>query len=361
MLGSSLRTRVSRAPSDEGGFILVTVLIVIAVLLPLVLAFSSKVQLNLMQAENFRNSVQAVRSAGNGVMGAIGILKADDASYDTQKDTWATAFPSLALGEGASQGVLNVAIVDEDGKIPINKLIKDTKTTVATPNDKTSAGTTIQTTKQAVSKATQSGTDDPIDRDVEARLRGLIARLGGKPEIVDALVDWLDPDDEPTGAEGAENEYYKSRGYECKNGAMDSLDELFLVRGFDRELATQLKEFLTVAPVSDGKINVNTAPIEVLYSVLGTKTTSLVQPLNESDIEDLDHYRGDHELKSANDIGSAVKISQDQLGRISGIVKVNSSFFTVNSRYTIGKIVKSVEALLKRDGVNVAIISWREF
>ena len=40
-----------------------TVLIVIALLFPLVLAFNSRVQLNLTQAENFRNSVQALRMA----------------------------------------------------------------------------------------------------------------------------------------------------------------------------------------------------------------------------------------------------------------------------------------------------------
>jgi general secretion pathway protein K len=353
--------RQSRVPSDERGFILVTVLIVIAVLLPVVLAFSAKVQLNLMQAENFRNSVQAVRSAGNGVTGAIGILKADDASYDSRKETWATSFPALALGEGASQGILTVAITDEDGKIPVNRLLKDTKGSTTTVTEKNSSGSTPQTTKQTVAKTTQSAQDDPVDRDMEARLRALVTRLGAKPEIIDALIDWLDLDNEPTGAEGAEDEYYKSKGYSCKNGPLDSLEELLLVKGFDRELVTQLREYLTTAPVGDGKINVNTAPAEVLYSLLGTKTTGFVQPLNESDVEDLDHYRQSHELKGVGDIGSAIKISQDQLGRIGGIVKVNSSFFTVNSKYTIGRMSKSVEALLKRDGSSITVMSWREY
>ena len=95
--------RISSAEvTDEKGFILVTILLVIAVLFPLILAFNAKVQLNLIQAENFRNSVQALRIARSGVEGAIGILKADDASYDAKTDKWAAAFPSLASGTVSS-------------------------------------------------------------------------------------------------------------------------------------------------------------------------------------------------------------------------------------------------------------------
>src|SRR5512136_1659347 len=113
------RKRAFPVPSDEEGFVLITVLLVIAILFPLVLAFTSKVQVNLLQADNFRNSVQAVRLARSGVEGAIGILKADDATYDTLKDTWALEFPTLGVGEGTVQ----VKINDEDGKIPINQLL----------------------------------------------------------------------------------------------------------------------------------------------------------------------------------------------------------------------------------------------
>ena len=67
--------RAYKARPNEEGFILITVLLIIALLFPLVLAFNSKVQLNLTQAENFRDSVQALRLARAGVEGAIGILR----------------------------------------------------------------------------------------------------------------------------------------------------------------------------------------------------------------------------------------------------------------------------------------------
>jgi len=51
-------------------------------------------------------------------------------------------------------------------------------------------------------------------------------------DIAAAILDWMDPDDTPRPS-GAENEYYSilATPYRCKNGPLDSLEELLLVRG----------------------------------------------------------------------------------------------------------------------------------
>lgn len=303
-----------------------TVLLVIAVLLPLVLAFSSRVQVNLLQAENFRNSAQAVRLARSGIEGAMGILKADDASYDSRKDKWALEFPAISVDEGK----VEVRIEDDDGKININLLVL--------PN----------------------GVD--VNKDVEKRLRSLVSRIGGRPEVVDALIDWIDTNDDITGTEGAETEFYKDQGYDCKNGPLDSLDELSMVKGFDRDLLVTkgFLKYVTVAP-TDGKVNVNTAPAEVLFAVLTTQTTGFAQPLNEGDVEDLVRYRDEHELKDIKDLNRVVKISTAQAGSMANLLKVNSLFFTVRSTCSLGKVVHTAEAVLRRDGGSIVTTSWREF
>jgi general secretion pathway protein K len=318
--------RIFRAPSNEGGFVLVTILLIIAVLFPLVMAFNSRVQINLLQAANHRDSIQALRMARSGVEGAIGMLKSDDASYDTMQDPWAMDFPAI----GAGEGVLQVKIVDEESKIAVNRLVAS------------------------------NGVD--VNKDIDERLRTLIEQLGGKPEIVDALIDWLDVNNEISGAAGAEEEAYRGQGYDVKNGPLDSIDELLLIKGFDKELLYErkLSNYLTVAPVTDDKININTAPPEVLRAVLGTKTASLATPLNDGDIEDIVRYREEHEFKTVKDVEQVIKVSTTQMGSITPLIKVNSSFFTVHSAYTIGKISKSVDALLKREGQTVTTIAWRE-
>lgn len=56
-------------------------------------------------------------------------------------------------------------------------------------------------------------------------------------EIADAILDWIDPDDDVRDF-GTESAYYTqlTPGYQCKNGPMDSLDELLLVRGVTPQL-----------------------------------------------------------------------------------------------------------------------------
>jgi hypothetical protein len=56
-------------------------------------------------------------------------------------------------------------------------------------------------------------------------------------DVANAIVDWLDQDDTPR-SNGAESDYYSSLSppYQTKNGYIDSLDELLLVRGVTPQL-----------------------------------------------------------------------------------------------------------------------------
>ena len=55
------------------------------------------------------------------------------------------------------------------------------------------------------------------------------------PEIADAIVDWVDPDDNPRPS-GAESSDYSDKGYRAKNGPLNSMDELLLVKGVTPQL-----------------------------------------------------------------------------------------------------------------------------
>lgn len=60
---------------------------------------------------------------------------------------------------------------------------------------------------------------------------------GMTDEIVDSVLDWLDTDEDPRPS-GAESNYYETLNipYSCKNGPMDSIDELLKVQGVTPEL-----------------------------------------------------------------------------------------------------------------------------
>jgi type II secretory pathway component PulK len=51
-------------------------------------------------------------------------------------------------------------------------------------------------------------------------------------DVANAILDWIDADDEPR-SNGAENDYYQTlpQPYACKNGPLDSVEELLFVKG----------------------------------------------------------------------------------------------------------------------------------
>lgn len=100
-------------------------------------------------------------------------------------------------------------------------------------------------------------------------------------ELMDCFYDWTDPGDEHriNGAE-TDDPYYKDRGYEVKNANLDTVDELLLIKGFteeivyggiapggDGEVMTGIAGWLTTW--GDGRVNVNTASREVLFTLPG--------------------------------------------------------------------------------------------
>ena len=56
-------------------------------------------------------------------------------------------------------------------------------------------------------------------------------------DVANSILDWLDPDDDPRES-GAESDYYSSLSppYQAKNGPLDSLEELLLVKGVTPQL-----------------------------------------------------------------------------------------------------------------------------
>ncbi|OPY64453.1 MAG: General secretion pathway protein K [Syntrophorhabdus sp. PtaU1.Bin050] len=307
--------RVNKGSDNEQGFVLVTILVAVSLLFPIVIAFYGKTQINLLQAGNFRDTIQAARMARSGVEGAIGLLRNDDPSYDDKTDKWAMPLSPLVAGNNEAA----VTIVDEESKLNINMIV-----------DK----------------------DGKADHNIIDRFKALIERLGGKPEIVNALIDWVDTDSQVTDPGGAEEGEYKGLEYSAKNGPLDTVDELLLVKGFDKELLFEkgLSKFISVAP-TDGKVNINTAPIEVL-SDLGFR---------EGLVQEIVNARERDSFKQLGDAWQVLGVDAKSLP--SGIeqrVKVTSSVFTVRSKGSCGKVTKEVEATLKRDSAGISIVFWRE-
>ena len=101
-----------------------------------------------------------------------------------------------------------------------------------------------------------------------ARFALLLRALDLPPELLPALLDWLDPDSETRFPDGAEDQHYSllEQPYRASNGRFVDVSELRLVRGFSEEICAKLEPFVTVLNTPT-PINVNTAPVEILMSL----------------------------------------------------------------------------------------------
>lgn len=102
-----------------------------------------------------------------------------------------------------------------------------------------------------------------------AKFQRLLSTLGLPAELGGTLVDWIDADSAPQAQGGAEDDVYLTLQppYLAANRPLIDLAELALVRGFDDNVRTRLRPFVSALPVFT-PVNVNTAPPEVLASVI---------------------------------------------------------------------------------------------
>lgn len=94
-----------------------------------------------------------------------------------------------------------------------------------------------------------------------------LRRLPMTNEQIDSLLDWREPDQATTRAEGAKDAYYNSLAnpYNAKLGRFDSVEELLLVRGFSPQaLLLPQTDIVSSTPLVSGDTSQQPALIDIL-------------------------------------------------------------------------------------------------
>jgi general secretion pathway protein K len=324
------RTRICYAANQEG-IALILVLLVVGALAALLLDLNYTTRINLHLAENFRDQTRASFLARGTLEAAIALLLQDenfdfDDPESPEDAIWST--PNVHEEEGGTIKI-TMKIKDEDGKISIN----DTKNLF-------------------LADSSQSGQLPLLARNIQTE-------LGLDEVIMGSIQDWIDPDDNIFSIYGAENDYYESLTppYHIRNGKIWDMTELFLVQGVDDTIYYGGTEEVPVGLVSvftatgdehqSRKINVNTAPYEVLAALGDDAFADEVESARP--IETL------ADLKTLNNFNTLPK-------NIQNMVDVKSTYFSLEATIQVDNIVKRVRALLKRDPNNdsVNVVYWRE-
>ena len=221
----------------------------------------------------------------------------------------------------------------------------------------------------------------------ESRLRKIIDLLGLEGEardiVVDSILDWRDPNDFHR-VNGAEDEYYQSlkEPYHCKNGNLDSVEELLLVRGVTPDLfygrngskkeeeeekkadRVGLRDLFSIYSAGE-QVDINSATPVVLKVILGIPT-EVSQQIVKAREEKLFENVGDLERR-VPEISPFIK---DMAGNLNDIVRSLLfrsfiAYYTIESRarFQEGGAIRSLKAIVKVDSKEkegYKIVQWTD-
>ncbi|MBN1535013.1 MAG: general secretion pathway protein GspK [Spirochaetes bacterium] len=378
------RDGVFRYVKNSSGYVLAIVLVITSVMMTVAGEFIISARTDIGIMNKYKNRIRAIYTARSGIELSKYVLYIDskgsssiapglstDRNVDSYNDLWAFEFPAVPIDDGS----MTIKINDEQSKINLSVLANE-----------------------FVDKTPYYGI-----------LQNFFIKLGFPPDYADTIIDWVDIDDSPF-PYGAESDYYGrlTPPYAARNTAMESIDDLLLVKGITpeifyglgggtygmerglvehnrgfitidggnmKELAKQLKEqkeklaedksnkigmersrrlsdYLRVYGERSNylseinQININTAPFRVLSALTADMTDDMVAELIMRRIIE--------PFKSVNEVSDIIT---DQDIR-KNILTVKSSLFGVWSTASYGNATVTIHAIYNRD--RKKIVYWSE-
>jgi general secretion pathway protein K len=224
----------------------------------------------------------------------------------------------------------------------------------------------------------------------------LILENAGLPEeywpmLIDSFYDWLDTDDLPRQDGGETEDYYDKLEppYTAKNGPLDTVRELLLIKGFTEAVlaggelrveemdplaaasrfkrssrfadtnavyVTGIEKLLTT--YGDGKVNVQSASREVLMTLPGVDEIAAMAIIEE---------RGDFDDPNGEGAREPFNSVEDVFARVPGIdatlrdrITVNSEYYRITSVGRIGRVERRVWGIVHFDGRTPRFLRWCE-
>ena len=301
-------------PGRERGVAAVTALLIVAVAASAAAFMLAQQSAMLDQTMLVASRAQAEVYGQAGLDWARGVLTQDalTSSTDTLEEGWARPIAGMPVERAVVPG----DIADEQGKFNLNNVID---------------------------RERRSEPDIKL-------LRQLLALLDLSPDLADAVVDWIDRDDDLTSASGAESAYYLGlpRPYRAANAPMMQVDELYRVRGFDARAVARLRPYVSAVPVRTA-INVNTAAEVVVAAAFGVSRERAALLLAER--------------RKSPFVDKASFV--DRAGR-AGLIPVNdfdvkSAWFFVRIQVAQDDVLLATEALVRREAAprGTTAIIWR--
>ncbi len=251
---------------QERGAVLIMVLLIVALVAGLSIKFAGDFQLGVARAEARWHGAQARAYLFSGEGAAIKFLANDDPAADYREELWGQAVP-IELPD--NMGNLMISVDDANSRFNVNSILD--------PLDPAKAMLEPARYKPAQRMFIRLLQALPSEEDPNVPL---VQSPDEAAAILEAVVDWADPPDSPSGAGGAENDYYLSQPnpYQAANTPFRSIEELQMVRGVTPAIMKALRPLLCALEPGE-RMNINTIP-DILYRTINVSTD--LTPLSQS-------------------------------------------------------------------------------
>jgi len=353
-----------KRPSSQKGTVLVISVLIVAVITGLAIDFAARFQLSLSRAENrlvlmqINQLVFAMEHAA--IFGLKEDKKSDDEDgnneFDHLNEDWKTrelefqGSLQLLLGEQAE--ILSLSLEDAQGRFNLNQL----------------AG-----------RQEQIDTSRPFEQRYRAQEKRFIRLLQTVPgdvvssneaeEIVQALLDWIDADNNTTGIGGAESDFYQSldKPYSAANQNFTSVSELRQIKGITEEIYEYLRRVVSALPETNAVLNINTALPEIMRTL---NSPTEITPIDEEGGASLSRSRpiqvdkasnigldraseNDEGFTSIEDFIQSAEVNtvfgqDEELLPSSDGLTTGTSYFLLRSDIRLGDLRRQVYSLLHR-------------
>ncbi|MBN1663824.1 MAG: general secretion pathway protein GspK [Deltaproteobacteria bacterium] len=322
-----------RPINNHRGVALIVVILMISVIIAVTLELNRSSRASVYEAANLADHVKLQYVAKSGFNLGVALLLDDMNNFDGLSEDWAV--PEVVAAKGGTlfeDEALQINIVDESGKIPVNKLVNGNA--------------------------------------YYAPVRDLLVYLLSQPEfgldrqaidrIVGTLKDFIDGDSEISeyGAESFTIEGL-NKTYTAKNKPLDCIDEILMISGVARELYYGTKEmpgvgqYLTV--YGDGKININTAPLPVLKALFRNAPTDDALARMDADRKTPGAHNFSDPSWYKNVLGAGT-VPVDE-----GLISTRSDYFEITAAGRHNNLLGRVTGVIRRttDRKSVNVLSWR--
>lgn len=311
---------------DRRGFALVMTLIVTALLVALVVEFSTSVYVDTSARQSYTDAQKAGLLAESGIAGAVALLQFSlpRNSYTSLQDPWAKP-----IDMPEESGLLRVTVEDENAKLSLNHI--------------------------AGANGTFIDESDPTGSYYGTALRLFNGLKLPAADLCDAVADWVDDNDIPK-PRGAETSWYGARvpAMAAKNARLDTVEELALVKGFDAAVLEKIRPFVTVYGESSvaAPLNVNTAPKELLMALDERITASLADQIID--------YRQRTPFKDRANLARVPGMERIATG-LMGRISTKSSVFRIRAEAQVNGTSRIIESVVNFSRGEPTTLYWREF